>query len=814
MPSNGYMKRPVLYVMTFFCAGIICQRLTGLSIFYSLPASLVFLALSVIFLKKDLPSHIYLYAAILLLAMAYYQNSIELGPDHISRFISGEEGEVVLEGVIVDDPVTRPAFYKKMKTTFLLRAGSYVRPTGAVRVSGKVRVDLYSEKVPPLSYGDEIVVKGILSSPKSFRNPGTFDYPGYLRTKGIYAVMRVGDGSLAKTGKIVNVGFFKKTAYSLRQKISDIIDRNIPPYYGGLLKGVLIGDRSGLSDEISGDFEKTGTFHVLAISGLHAGLIAALSLFVFGLLGLPRKLNLAATAFVLIFYSLLAGSNPPIVRATIIYLIFVAGYLIDRDSDILNSLSCAALIILLWNPREIFGASFQLSFLSVASIVLFSPKIDAMLQRLTNKDFNNTAPVMYIRKGVAVSLSAWLGVWPIVASYFNIVSPIAIAVNLVVIPLLFLSIGGSIIFVLASLVADSAGIFISYLLILIEKTLFNINHFFAQLPFAYFRTSSPSIVFMFFYYSALAVLIMPDALVFGKIRVLRKRLIIMLLVLFNILIWAGNIDFDEKVLRVTFFAVGKADSALVEFPGGGKMLIDTASGGDGRMDMAESVIAPYLWNKGIFKIDALVISHFHEDHVGGSSYILENFKVGCAIDSGGETKNSVLYERYNALVRDKRIRHLKIGKGEVVRSFGAAQLFALNPPRDAPFPDPNNNSVVLKLTHGGASVLFCGDIEEKAMDNIIYNYEVFLKSDILKIPHHSGPKYPGKIFLKFLESVSPKVSIFSVGKRIPSDKPSERVLRKLTDLNSISYSTAEDGAIVITKGEGPWRIITYDSNNN
>ena len=817
------MKRPIFYIAIFFSIGVISSHYLKIPIFYPLIFSIALLASALFFQKKAAISHASLYLAIIFLGIAYFKNAEILPASHISYFLSEEPKSIFVKGVITNDPVTTATFYKTDRTAFTLNVNSLKENGLWQKACGLARVDIYSEKGKMLSYGDEVILEGVISRPAGLRNPGLFNYSTYLGIKGIYAMLKVGDNSLINVlgnGRAgLNLPYhilhrLKKVAYGLRHKIRYILDSRFEKPYNDFLKAILIGDRTGFDDDITEDFVKTGTVHILAISGLHVGLVAGIILALFGMLGIPKKPNLVLTLVFLTVYSFMAGSNPPIIRAVVIFAIFAIGYLMNRDADMLNSLSLAAVLILLWNPKELFDPSFQLSFASVAGIVIFASVINNLfrIEKIRGRPMLYKS-ALYVLTGGSISIAAWLGTWPITAHYFNIISPVTIIANLVVIPVLFLITASSFLLFLFGAIPVVAALLGKWLSFIIAA-LFSINHTLAGLHFAYFRMPSPSAWLTLLYYALIFVLISKDGIRINKFSIHKNILLICILAAFNISIWNSVIHNGKGTPEVTFLDVGQGDSAFIRLPDNHNILIDGGSGGEeGLFDAGKSVVAPYLWNKGVFDIDAVVVTHFHDDHLGGILYILKNFRVGCVIDNGAYAKNSGLYDEYVKLLRKNNIRRYSVVDGDVVTVSPQAEFLVLNPKKGEHLIDSNDNSIALKFLYKNFSILFCADITSAPMARILDSYPDSLKSDIIKVPHHGGNIGSEMIAEKFFRAASPSIYVISVGRTNRYNISSKRMYNVITSFNSICYDTINNGAIIVSVDHGSFKARPFVEKN-
>ena len=798
---KGGAKRPALYILIPLCAGIALPGIFNISILCSILSAAVFLVISLFFFRSRAVSQAALFLAILFTGAALSLNSNLLPADHISNFIPSEEpSDLSLRGKVIDDPIATTTLYKTVRTSFTLKAESLKEGASWRKTCGLVKADIFSKNAQTISFGDELLLEGAASRPHGLNNPGLFNYAEYLKLKNIYCCLTVKDGSAAKVLRRDSTGYIKSAAYRVRHRMRTLINEYLKMPYSGFLKAILIGDRSDLKDKIKNEFVKTGTVHILAISGLHVGLIAAVFLAIFAFCRVPRKANLALTTMLLIFYSFVAGSNPPIIRAVIMFAIYSAGYLINRDTDTLNSLSIAALAILLANPKELHDPGFQLSFVSVASIVIFTPRLNVLFSSIMPVDRLQKRwkrVYAYITGGISVSVAAWLGSFPVIAAYFNMISPVSVIANLIIIPMLFLLIAASFPFFAFSFISVPVAAGIAQGLQLTEKLLFSINGFLANIPFAFFRLAMPSPGFTFLYYALISLLIIPPYIELDRIKISRTRIAIIILIFFNILVLPSALRSSPDGLKMTVLDVGQGDSIFMQFPDG-NILIDGGPGGkEDTPDMGESVIAPFLWNRRIRTIDVLVVTHFHADHAGGILYVLKNFNIGCVIDNGTVgTESEMIYREYLRLIKAKHIRRISAEEGDIIRAFKDSEIFVLNPEKYKILSDSNDNSLVLKLRYRNYYFLLCGDIKDRAMSRLI-QYGNFLRSDVMKVPHHGGALGNTKVVTDFFKLISPAISVISVGTANRYNMPSGKTVDIIAGLQTKSYMTKDGGAIEI-----------------
>ena len=558
--------------------------------------------------------------------------------------------------------------------------------------------------------------------------------------------------------------------------------KGFSPADAGLLEALFIGERSHVDDRTMELFQKTGTLHLLAVSGFNVGFVYLGVLLLLRLLPAPRIAKSAMILASIWAYCLIVGWQAPVVRASVMASMFLIGDALGRRTDPLNTLGLAALVILAVRPAEVFDAGFQLSFLAVCGIVAATPVFYKPPKPLPFEKWSwRERAGIYVIGLFWVSFAATLFTLPVTLQRFYTIAPLAPLVNVLVIPavtvLFFL--GAAYLALAVSFGAlwaawPAKGLIVGLLAVLRGAE---------AIPGGYLITGRLGAPF----WAALVGGIVFFLLTKRLRRAWRRAGWIVALVAAVLIAqaaWRGL----HREFRVLFFDVGQGDAAYVEFPGGRNLLVDAGNGGSG--DDGRWVITPYLKSIGVSRIDTVAVSHAQEDHAGGLATVLREFKVGRIIEGDGPYPVSG-YGDLGRRIRAEGAETLPLSRGGKVPGL-PADAVVLNP-RPGSTADINEGSLVLRMKYASQGVLFTGDIGDKAIPDMLTS-DLALDADVLKVPHHGGRA--GEAAWEFFRAVNPRFSVVSAGERNSYGHPAAETLRALEAVpGNRVFRTDRDGAI-------------------
>lgn len=668
--------------------------------------------------------------------------------------------------------------------------------------------------------GDRIHFQALLRRPGGSLNPGGFDYAAYLERQGIDAVATV-------TG-VDAVQFLESGRAHVWWAIWNQFDRwrssirlaalqTLSQPALGLYTGIIIGDRGYLDPDLRDQFMVTGTVHLLSISGSHLGLVALLIFAIVRwamillpadwLLTLSRRITPTRIAVVCTFlpvacYACLAGAELATMRSLLMVTVGLSAIWLGQERRLFHALSVAAVGILLHDPQALFDISFQLSFLSVIAIAgWLSWPIDADGEEVPNEPSFLRTCSRWWRDSVLMSGIVTIVTLPLVAYYFNQFPWLGIFTNVVAVPVM------GILLVPIGLGAAIWQIVVGgTLLPLASVNQWFLEHFVAavrlvsMLPGGEWHVAAPSAFTMLLFYGCLG-------LMWQRVGSAAFRLAAGTGVLSIVLWWAWSprMFLDGDRFRVTFLDVGQGDSAVIELPDGQVVLIDGGATYE-RFNMGRGVVAPFLWNRGIYAIDQIIGTHPQLDHVGGLAWIVRHFSVKSYWGSG-ETREEPFYRRLQESLAFRGLQEGAAREGQEIVSSGPCRMVVLNPQGnydlDTPLHDShigghglNNHSVVTHLTCGHHTMLFAADVEREALSRMTGSTP-YGPIEVLKVPHHGAVSSLNR---DWLTSRRPQYAVFSAGRHNPYRHPAATVLDAYVSEGSIVLRTDRDGGVWFTGG--------------
>ncbi len=715
-----------------------------------------------------------------------------------------DEGKLEIEGMITVEPEVRDKASLLQLSANKITLGNETR-----EISGKViiRVSRYAE----YHYGDMIKVSGNLETPPQL---GDFNYKDYLAHQGIYSIMYYPKIQVLERGGGSRALAF---IYSLRGGLGQSLSNALPEPQGSLAQGILLGLRGGIPQSLRQEFSRTGTAHLLAISGLHLSIIIGLFLTA-GIRLLGRRYYLYVwLAFAAIwFYAVITGMSPPVVRGAIMGSMFLLAELLGRQRSAATALTFAAAIMVGFEPQILWDAGFQLSFLSMAGLIFIFPFLQAYSRKWLPATMNTgglaISAYTIFADSLAVTLSAILAAGPVVAYYFGVVSLIALPANLFAIPSLpaiiitaaIVSIVGLILPLVAHILSWIAWFFLSYLILIV--------HVFDTLPFSSIRLDDVQVWQVLVYYIILIVagLVLTHRnqltnLVSSTVSQtsrhnsnnpasLTKKWSTLPVLIAAVLVWTGALTIPDNNLRVSILNVGQGDAILVQTPGHHKILIDGGPSPQAiKLELSKKL--PF-WDR---TIDLIIVTQPQADHITGLVEILRNYNVKHVVTSK-ITYNSLVYNQMLNLIQSKRIKYSHAHAGQEISYGDGIKIEVLHPPislLQKTAADINKNGMVLRLSYNETSFLFTADIDEE-VEWYLISQRARLNSTVLKVAHHGSRTSTSA---ELLAVANPSIAVISVANANNFGHPHPEVITRL-------YQRIGTDKVLLTATNGTIEFIT------
>jgi competence protein ComEC len=668
-----------------------------------------------------------------------------------------------------------------------LRVEKIVYQNKEERARGNVRVSVpHSTEFPSrldLTTGDVLKVSAQLMPLREYRNFNEPFSKQFLKNQLLHNLAATKSPLLVEKIKTNRAYVLLRWMSILRQKFQRRIEQNFVSaetpgqmsLEGAVFEALVLGERGRMDPAATQSLQKTGLFHLFALSGGHIAIIFFLMFTLLKFLRVQTRVSYVLLIVLLIFYSLLVEGRASFLRATIMSVAFLLGKLFWKDVHLLNTISLSLFFLLLFNPFQLFDLGFQLTFAATLGIILFMPKVMKFLPRLPFK----------ISETFAMSLTAQAGVFPLIAGAFHRIIFSGLALNMIGIPLVGLIMAVGYIFLPISFLSGGLAKLLAIAIAFLIKVFMLSTHLLDGVHFLSYRIPTPPLLVVTGYFLFLLLFLLP-----ARARKIKWFSGLGFAACFSLLI-LYPFSSAVKDFTVTFIDVGQGDSILIEFPGRKKMLIDGGGLPVGTFDVGESVVSPFLWNKGIKKIDMLVLTHAHPDHLNGLTAVARNFRIGefWEVGSPPEDEKYAELKKYLLAVPQKRV-----VEGFVFRE-GQVTIEALFPKADIPliFPPDNDRSLVLRMSCGKTSFLLPADIGVDAEQEIL-GKGAELKSQVFKSPHHGSRSSSSAPFLK---SVAPEIIVISVGRGNLYGLPHPEILERYRESGAKICRTDVDGAVEI-----------------
>lgn len=780
-------------------------------------------------------------AAFFAMGVLFGLNDRTVSDRHVA--LMGPQGSMALEGVVVSAPETTTKG-KRQTVSFVLEAHHFYRHSFVYQTEGKVQVFLYNPG-REIHFGDRLRIRGTLEDPKTSRNPYTFDYAGYLAAQGIFKVFRgIGHFSVIRQEK-GHANPFLVAINRLRTHLKGRIETLLPARHSSIANALLLGFRKEIPHSVRDDYIRSGTAHVLAISGLNISLIGGLFYFAANFFRVPRSLRLIMTVLVILSYTALAGVQSPVLRAGIMGVVILVGFLFGQDRNIKSAFSFAFLIMLISDPSVLFQASFQLSFVAIASLIFLLPKLQDIMN--TNRiEENENGPLetflirhpeaavqseaegsrsgffglrpqndgralvgrfkatmvrasYRVRQVILASLAVTIGLFPLLIWYFHLFSVIGLVANLIVVPIAVWGIAAT--FILLAI--DSVWSTLAMLLAFIPSALFEIElrliKWFANIPLGYFFIPAPRPYFFLIYYGWLAAWMIParvyswffkDESGYRIFRQIRRALMVGLGLTSMVLLVGAPL----QTSRLVIFDLGKTDAAFMSFSNGVSCFINT--GRHFPSDQGYWVLRPFLMARGVRQLDHIVLTQVDAAHAGGFKTLLAHIPLKHVWLPGGSPSRKGGQEKYVNVAGHRDVNVQMVSEGDVIQLGSTPQTSIKVLAAD------RGKVLALLLEDADTRVLYLSSPGAKTFERLseLKGFE----ADVVFLSHHEDKVSEEEKGV--LKQLKPRYVISNQRDRIPEFKAVFQM-----SLSSEILFIADLGAVEFERANGKWNLVKHPS---
>ncbi|NQV25719.1 MAG: DNA internalization-related competence protein ComEC/Rec2 [Rhodopirellula sp.] len=760
---SSFGRLPAATVFVGLAAGILCDRngsfLPTVLLWGFVVACLVWFALQSI---RRIRESTVLVLVISGFAGAIYHHHVwgSIPEVDIAPLLSRTPVLIRCEGVVASATVVTPprenpfssSLPPKSATQFQLDVESLDTNAGPRTVSGRLQI-VIDGILDGVHRGDRVEVQGWSQANRPLMNPGGFDVEAYQRSKGVRGIVRVKEPELVKV-VVASQSIVEWVRRTIRERAEAVLEKTLPDDVRPIADAMLLGDRSTLQDETRTIFVESGTVHLLAISGLHIGILMMFLLAVGRAMRLSSRHSIVLAVAVLFVYLQVADCRPPMVRAFVIIVIWSVARLVRRPAFSANSLAVAAIVILGMNPTSLFDVGSQLSFLAVTVIFWL-----ASLGRLPNDepDVAATSADVQPRNGASarsdslqrpwvrslkaigrqvgtmwlVSGSIWVVSSPLVMSVFNVVSPAGLVINVLLIPIVGVGLCSGFAAILIGIVSPSLAGPFAFVFGWFLKGLVATVEFAASVDVGHAYVPEPPNWWLIVFYLITACAMLATTL---KHHSARAWCGVAVWTIFGLTLLPA--DRAEGSLRCTVLSVGHGLSVIVETPRGKTLVYDAGSRSGG--DFSARVLQEALWARGLSQVDALIVSHSDVDHYNGVPGLLDSVPIGSIFCSrhcpdACQPLTLQMFERAEELGTASKF----VSQGDQLGLDDAVRMQILQPVAATSYGSDNASSVILEIEYRDRRILLTGDLDEDGLVELLKQPSRMV--DVLLAPHHGEP---------------------------------------------------------------------------
>jgi len=659
--------------------------------------------------------------------------------------------------------------------SFILTARS-----GGKGPSGKIQIYCREKIASATWYGRRLRVAGKFKVAPA----GTGRFPEFAERRNLAGTIYLNALPALKPG--FGLPFVYIYADQLRLRMTAVGERQLEPLNRRFLHGMLFGEDlkedGGAAGRLRDGLRKTGTIHLLTVSGLHIGFIVAGLFLLLKLLRVPSKWRFIPLTLLVGFYIMMTGMEPPVLRAGLMLFFLMAAKAVGADAAGPNRLGLSGILLLLFNPYNLFEVGFQLSFLATLGVVWLYPQFKEYFPAKTKLGG-------LLQDGLTVSLAAQLMIIPVIVYYFQQIAWLAPVVNLILLAPAGLIVGGGLVGELLGIVFPWPGrLILEAVELLIVFTRWIIQ-FFNNQPWIACWTPSWPWPWMTAYYLGLFLSLdhwRPNLLT-QKTRLTKGAALLLLLAGANLVVWLGLAErLNHNYLEVAFIDVGQGDAIFLKTPEGRTALIDGGPDGRGRQK-----VAPLLKKCGVTRLDLVFGTHGHSDHLGGLDEVLDEIPA-VAVYLPRRREKSLTARQLQRQLKKLRLPPRTVAAGMRFRLGKKVTLTAYQSDADLP---ENEASLALAVEFGKNKILLTGDLCLEGEKIIVaQNNPRSLRATVLKVGHH-GSDYATA--WPFLAQTQPRLTVISVGTGNGFGHPGERTLNRLHSLGVKVFRTDRQGTILL-----------------